>query len=218
MHTCTETVCTQVHTNIGAQNENHIELLSPLWDKFRLDELYLYLFLCPLVPLNPSASSSTSLLSPMAFQRNRFTDCHIAVGNNTSLSIKHSHCVVMCLIFSTESQALVSGVNVNILKILIKHSVFCSFWIFQRSSADVGQWLTLVHLFVWVCGSMWSFNIVYLLSNDCYSNQRSRYSQGWSRYVILWFWNLWLNIIITEQRWRTLCTTKHNKKIDLGSV
>lgn len=67
-------------------------------------------FLCPLVPLNPFASSSTSLLSPLAFQKKkkRFANCHMAVGSYSSCLSK----IIMrlCVSFS-KMEFLVPGLQ-----------------------------------------------------------------------------------------------------------
>lgn len=74
MHASTDAVdmCTYTHEKAHKMRTtlslwSHSSALS---DKFRVDELYSS-FLCPLVPQNSSASSSLSLLSPMAFQRKK---------------------------------------------------------------------------------------------------------------------------------------------------
>lgn len=83
--------------------------------------------------------------------------CHMAVGNNTGLSIIW----VVGLIFTKELLVLACGVNVNILNIPIKNCLLCRFLPFQKSLADVERCTHVVHLFrVSVWGRMWSFNIV----------------------------------------------------------
>lgn len=80
----------------------------------------------------------------MAFQKERFADCHMAVGNNIGLSLKLHHVVAVGLVFTEELLILACCVNVNILNIPIKNCLLCRFLTFQK--ADVERRTYVVHL------------------------------------------------------------------------
>lgn len=139
-----------------------------------MDELYLSL-LCSSPPKSFCLIIHNTAV-PHGFPERQIC-CHMAVGNNTGLSIivwlwvsfSHTHTHKKKLL------VLAWGVNVNVFNIPIKNSLFCRFF------ADVERCTHAVHLFC-----VWAYVLLHCVVVDnhsnCYIHQQWSHPQDASRY------------------------------------